>query len=89
MASKIFTRDSRISFRWRRSTHLIPVLTKLIVLPPLLWVRENLIGFVQVFELCFCVFVSRIEVRMIFAGKLAVSPLNCFRVTVLLAPKTV
>src|SRR5262249_44601075 len=54
--------------RWSEIGSVLPVGSKLIVFLTLLLVAEDLVGFLDFFEFFFCLFVVRIEVRMILAG---------------------
>src|SRR6516225_272369 len=58
---------------WRsKFSAVLPVRTELVVLPPLIVVAENFVRFLNFLKLFFSLFVVRIQVRMVFAGKLAV-----------------
>ena len=51
---------------------VLPIRSKLVVLPALVRVAEDFVRFLDFFELLFGLFVVRVQVRMVFAGELAV-----------------
>jgi hypothetical protein len=56
--------------------HPLPVLAKLVVAPPLVWIGEHLVGFVDFLEALLGCFVAGVHVGVILASQLAIGALD-------------